>query len=110
MRIRLWIGTLAIVAALVVAAGTATAEEDRWIVAGRLESVDSEAQRIQVNGHLLHFGSRATVKLAGGEPGSWADIVDREDEYVSALVRRGYRGADEVLTIVLEDEIEDGGE
>ena len=109
MRIRLWIGCVAVAAAIVATAGNAVAG-DRWIVAGRLESVDVEERRIQVNGRMLHVGSRAVVKLAGDEPGSWFDVAEREDEYVSALVRRGSRGADEVLTIVLEDEIEDGDE
>ena len=109
MRIRLWIGCVAVAVTMLATAGNAVAD-DRWIVAGRLESVDAEQRRIQVNGHMLHVGPRAVVKLAGDEPGSWVDVAEREDEYVSALVRRGNRGADEVLTIVLEDEIEDGDE
>jgi hypothetical protein len=107
MRIRLWIGCLAFVAAIATMAAPSFAS-DSWFVAGRLEAVDSDERRIQVNGRMLHVGSNAKVKLAGGEAGTWDDVVDREDEYVSALVRPGYRGEDEVLTILLEDEIEDG--
>jgi hypothetical protein len=109
MRVGHWIGCVVIVATIVGMAGNAVADA-RWVVAGRLESVDAEARRIEVNGHMLHVGARSVIKLAGDEPGSWADVVEREDEYVSALVRRGVRGAAEVLTIVLEDEIEDGEE
>jgi len=95
-----------IVAALLCGPGGAAAES-RWIVEGTIESVDEQAKVIEVDGQSLHIGSRARIKLASGGAGTWADVLDRDGEHVSALVHRGYQGADEVLTIVLEDAIPD---
>jgi hypothetical protein len=91
-------------------AGTAASAESRWFVSGTVDSVDEQARTIELGGNLLHLGVRAEIELAGGVTGRWEDVVARDGEYATALVRTGFRGADEVLTILLEDEIEDGEE
>jgi len=106
MRILQWLGCALIVGSVAAATGSA-ADDDRWIVAGLLENVDEQTRLVEVEGHVLHIGPRAKIKLAGGVSGTWEDVVEREGEYVSGLVSAGYRGTDEVLTIVLDDPIED---
>ena len=106
MRILRWLGC-AVIAGSVAAATEGAAGGERWIVAGTLENVDEQTRLVEVEGHVLHIGPRTKIKLAGGVSGTWEDVVDREGEYVSGLVSDGYRGTDEVLTIVLDDPIED---
>jgi len=110
MRFQWWIGCAATLAAFVLVAGGAAADGS-WIVAGSLEVVDELERRIEVEGHMLHVGPHAKIKLADDVPGTWSDVMDRDGEHVSALVRGGHRAAaDEILTLVLEDAIEDGEE
>ena len=108
MRILRWLGC-AVIAGSVAAATGSAADDDRWIVAGMLENVDEQTRLVEVEGHVLHIGPRAKIKLEGVS-GTWEDVVNREGEYVSGLVSDGYRGTDEVLTIVLDDPIEDDEE
>lgn len=97
-------------AAVVLLVASGASAEDRWFVAGNVDSVNEDERTIDLDGNRLHLGARAVIKLAGGVTGTWDDIVARDGEHATALVRTGYRAGDEVISIVLEDEVEDGEE
>ncbi len=96
---------VALVALLGIAPGTATAES-RWIVSGTLDFVDDSSRTIEVNGQTLQVTGATRIKRGVEVPGTWADVVDRDGEHVSALVSPG-RPHPRVRTIVLADEVED---